>query len=127
MKLQVTQENLNKALSAVARIAKSRPTLPILSNVVIKTIDNRLSVAATNLDIAITEYIGAKITDQGAITLPARLMQDFIGSLPSGVINLELTDNKLHIEAGQYHSTINGTPAEEYPVMPGLSDGSTLA
>ena len=126
MKLQVTQENLNKALSAVARIANSRQTLPILSNVIVKTIDNRLSVAATNLDIAITEYIGAKIKTPGSITLPARLMQDFIGSLPSGVIDLELTDNKLHIEAGQYHSTINGTPADEYPVMPGLSDGTVL-
>ena len=54
MKLQVTQENLSKALGSVARIASSRGTLPILSNVLLKTVDGRLSIAATNLDIAIT-------------------------------------------------------------------------
>jgi DNA polymerase-3 subunit beta len=77
MKLQVTQENLNRALSSVARVANSRGTLPILANVLIKTSNNRLSLAATNLDIAITHYIGAKVSDEGSITVPARLMQDF--------------------------------------------------
>src|SRR6478735_3220871 len=97
MKLQVTQENLNRALGTVARVANSRNTLPILSNVLVKTSNNRLSLAATNLDIAITHYIGAKVGTEGSITVPARLMQDFISSLPSGVIELELDDSKLHI------------------------------
>ena len=81
MELQVTQENLNKALGTVARVANSRGTLPVLANVLIKTINNRVSVSATNLDIAITHYIGAKVGKDGAITVPARLMQDFISSL----------------------------------------------
>src|SRR3712207_5898121 len=97
MNLQVTQENLNRALSAVARVANTRGTLPILANVLIKTANNRLSISATNLDIAITEHIGAKISREGAITVPARLMQDFIASLPAGVIDLDLKDNKLHV------------------------------
>jgi DNA polymerase-3 subunit beta len=59
MKLQVTQENLNRALNSVARVANTRGTLPILANVLIKTSNNRLSIAATNLNIAITHYIGA--------------------------------------------------------------------
>ena len=95
MKLQVTQENLSRALGNVGRVASSRGTLPILANVLLKTVDGRLSIAATNLDIAITHYIGSKIADLGAITVPARLMQDFVSSLPSGVIDLELDDNKL--------------------------------
>src|ERR1700759_4491109 len=98
MKLQITQENLNKALSSVARVANTRGALPILSNVLIKTVNNRLSLSATNLDIAITHYIGAKVTDEGSITVPARLMQDFVGSLPQGVINLDLQENKLHVK-----------------------------
>jgi DNA polymerase III subunit beta len=108
MKLQVTQENLSKALSTVARVANTRNTLPILGNVLLKTVDNRLSVAATNLDIAITHYIGSKVSEEGAITVPARLMQDFVSSLPSGVIDLELDENKLHIATDQYKSTIKG-------------------
>lgn len=125
MELQVTQENINKAFSSVARVASSRGTLPILANLLIQTIDNRLSVSATNLDIAITYYIGAKISKEGSITVPARLIHDFIGSLPSGVIKLKLTDNKLSIDAEKYQSTINGVPAEDFPIMPTIAKGKT--
>jgi len=123
MKLQVTQEHLNQALNSVGRVANTRNTLPILSNVLIKTANNRLSLAATNLDIAIVHYIGAKISQEGAITVPARLMQDFVGSLPSGVIELELENNKLRITTDQYNSTVNGIVADDFPVMPTISEG----
>ncbi len=125
MKLQVTQENLNKALGTVARVANTRGTLPVLANVLIKTVNNRLSVAATNLDIAITHYIGAKVADEGAITVPARLMQDFVSSLPSDVIDLKLEDYKMHIATEQYQSTINGVSAEEFPVLAAITGGKS--
>ncbi len=125
MKMQVTQENLNKALSSVSRVANSRNTLPILANVLIKTIKNRLSIAATNLDIAITHQIGSKVSQEGAITVPARLTQEFINSLPGGVINLEVKDNKLLIQADAYQSTINGVAADEFPVMPAITGGES--
>jgi DNA polymerase III subunit beta len=125
MKLQVTQENLNKALGTVARVANTRGTLPVLANVLIKTVNNRLSIAATNLDIAITHYIGAKVSEDGSITVPARLMQDFVSSLPSGVIDLELEEFKLHIATDQYNSVINGVSSEEFPVMPAIDNGKS--
>lgn len=127
MKLQVTQENLSRALASVGRTANTKSTLPILSNVLIKTVGNRLSIAATNLDIAITHHIGSKISEEGSITVPARLTQDFVSSLPSGVIDLELEDNKLHITTDNYTSTINGVPADDFPVMPEISKGNTLS
>lgn len=123
MKLQVTQENLNKALGTVARVANTRGTLPVLANVLIKTVNNRLSIAATNLDIAITYYTGAKVSEEGSITVPARLMQDFVSSLPGGVIDLDLDEYKLHIATDQYQSVINGVSAEEFPVMPAITEG----
>lgn len=121
MKLQVTQENLNRALGSVARVANSRGTLPILANVLIKTSNNRLSLSATNLDIAITHYIGAKVKEEGSITVPARLMQDFVGSLPEGVIELDLQETKLHVTTDQYQSVVNGIVADDFPVMPAIS------
>jgi DNA polymerase-3 subunit beta len=124
MKLQVTQENLNRALSSVARVANTRGTLPILANVLIKTSNNRLSISATNLNIAITHYIGAKVSDEGEITVPARLMQDFVNSLPAGVIALDLQDTKLHVTTDQYKSVVNGVLAEDFPVMPAITKGS---
>lgn len=125
MKLQVTQENLNRALNAVARVANSRGTLPILANVLIKTSNNRLSISATNLDIAITNFIGAKVGEEGSITVPARLMQDFVSSLPGGVIELDLKETKLHVSTQQYKSVVNGILADDFPVMPAISTGKS--
>jgi DNA polymerase-3 subunit beta len=124
MKLQVTQENLNKALSSVARVASSRGTLSILANVLIKTSKNRLSLSATNLDIAITHYIGAKVSEEGSITVPARLMQDFVSSLPEGIIELDLEETKLHVSTDQYKSVVNGIVADDFPVMPAMTNGT---
>lgn len=123
MKLQVTQENLNRALGSVARVANSRGTLPILANVLIKTSNNRLSIAATNLDIAITHYIGAKVTEEGSITVPARLMQDFVNSLPDGTIELDLQETKLHVTTDKYKSVVNGIMADDFPAMPAITSG----
>jgi len=125
MKLQVTQANLSKALGTVARVANSRNPLAILSNVLLKTEKNRLSISATNLDIGITHLVGSKVEKEGSITVPARLMQDFVSSLPDSVLNLELTDNKLHITTDQYESTINGILADDFPVMPAIKEGVT--
>jgi DNA polymerase-3 subunit beta len=119
MKLQVTQENLSKALSNVAKVAMSNKNpLPILNNVLLRTDDNRLSISATNLEIAISEKIGSKVKNEGSITVPARLMQEYISSLPAGVIDLELDENKLHISTEQFKSTINGVVSDDYPDIP---------
>ncbi len=124
MDLKLTQENLSKALSIVARVASGRSTLPILSNILLKTNANRLQLSATNLDIAITEFVGAKVMKEGSITVPARLMQDFISNLPSGTVSLTQKENRLEIKTDNYNSTLNGISAEDFPVMPLISKGS---
>lgn len=125
MKLKVTQENLNKALGLVARVASTRATLPILSNVLLKIEGNRLNVSATNLDIAISCELGAQVQSEGSLTVPARLLQDFVGSLPAGVIELEQDEQRLKVTTESYKSTINGVSAEDFPVMPAIDDGTT--
>lgn len=124
MKLQVTQPNLAKALNSVARVATNRNTLPILANVLLKTTNNRLSLSATNLDIAITHTVGSKIDKEGSLTVPARLMQDFVNNLPDSVLKLEDKDVKLEISTDKYQSTINGIGAEDFPVMPDIKGGN---
>ncbi|HSX43002.1 MAG TPA: DNA polymerase III subunit beta [Candidatus Saccharimonadales bacterium] len=124
MKLKVTQENLNKALSLVARVANTRGTLPILSNVLLKIEGNRLNIAATNLDIAISCELGAQVQTEGSLTVPARLLQDFVNGLPSGVIELEQDDQRLKITTESYKSVINGVAADEFPVMPAIEGGT---
>lgn len=127
MKIQVTQENLSKAISAVARVAVSaRNPLPILSNILLRTENNRLTISATNLEIAITEHIGAKVTHEGAITVPAKLFQEFISSLPSGTIEIETKEHKCTVSSGNYKSTINGMLADEFPVVPKIEKGTEI-
>jgi len=126
MELTVTQENLNRALSAVGRVASIKTQLPILSNILLRVDNNRLLVAATNLEIATTQYIGAKISKPGAITIPARLMSEFISSLPKELINLKVVNNNLHIKCGNYTSIINGFIADDFPELPTINESSSI-
>lgn len=126
MELTVTQENLARALSAVGRVASTKTQLPILGNILLRTDGNRLLVAATNLEIATTQYIGAKITTPGAITIPARLVSDFISSLPKGSVDLRVTNDNLHIKSDKYTSVINGVIADDFPELPTINESSSI-
>lgn len=122
MDVIVTQENLAKALNAVSRVATSRTQLPILSNILIRADGSSLHVAATNLEVAVTVQVGAKINKPGAITVPARLVTDFTSSLPRNQVELKVTNERLSISSEGYSSTINGVIADEFPELPTLSE-----
>lgn len=126
MKLVVTQENLSKALQVVGRVASGKTPLPILSNILFRTDDNRLLLAATNLEIAISQHIGGKIEQEGAITVPARLMSEFISNLPKGNVTLEADGTKLNISSGTYRSTIHGMAPDEFPALPDITAQETI-
>ena len=126
MELTVTQENFSKALSAVGRVASTKTQLPILSNILLRTDCNRLLVAATNLEIATTQYIGAKIAKPGAITVPARLISEFVSSLPKGSIELKVVGENIHIGSGKYHSIINGVIADDFPELPTINEENSV-
>lgn len=126
MELTVKQENLSRALTAVGKVANTKTQLPILSNILLRTDGNRLLIAATNLEIAITQYIGAKITKPGAITIPARLMSEFISSLPKESVELKVVNDNLHIKCGTYSSIINGYIADDFPELPTINESSSI-
>ncbi len=126
MELSVTQENLSKALSAVSRIASTRAQLPILNNILLRTDGTRLLVAATNLEIASTHYIGAKIASHGSITIPARLVSEFVTSLPKGTVDLKVKGDQLTVTSGRYTSVINGVVADEFPELPTIDESSSI-
>lgn len=127
MELTVTQENFARALNAVGRVASTKTQLPILSNILLRTDGNRLLVAATNLEIATTQYIGAKISKPGAITIPARLISEFVSSLPKESIELKVVNNNLNIKSGNYTSIINGVIADDFPELPTINEKSSIS
>ena len=126
MELTVKQENLAKALNIVGKVASSRTSLPILNNILFRTNGSRLLIAATNLEIAVSENVGAKITSPGAITIPARIVSEFISSLPKGNVSLKVEGNHLKIESGNYSSTINGVAADDFPELPTVEEKDSI-
>jgi len=123
MKLSCLQENLNKGLGIVGRAVATRTTLPITQNVLLATDQSRLKLAATNLEMAITYWTGAKVEEEGAITIPARLLSEFVSSLPNDHINMTLTQHSLQLKCARFEARINGLDAEDFPPIPQVSDG----
>ena len=123
MKLSCLKENLNKGLGIISRAVATRTTLPITQNVLISTDQSQLKLAATNLEIAISCWVGAKIENEGAITIPARVLTEFVGSLPNDVVSLNLKHHTLEIKCGRYEARINGLDAADFPPIPQVGDG----
>jgi len=120
MRVSVLQENLYKGLSIVGRAVPSRASLPILSNVLIATEDARVRLAATNLQLGITVWIGAKVEDDGSVTLPARTFQDLVATLPPERVDMDLDTRTLtlHLHCAGKSANIKGMDAAEFPQMP---------
>ena len=118
MKLSVMQENLARGLSVVSRAVSNR-SLPVLTNVLLKTEDGGLKLTATNLEIGITYWVPGKIESDGATTVPARLLTDLVSSLPSSEkVDLELQGaDTLHIRAGRFATHVKGIDADEFPTI----------
>ncbi|MBR3138564.1 DNA polymerase III subunit beta [Candidatus Saccharibacteria bacterium] len=123
MKITVTQEKLSKALNNVSRITINKATLPILNNVLIRVENKKVSLITTNLDMAIKDFLPVSKSEDGVITIPAKLLTEFVSNLPKGE-NIEISskDTKVTIKAGKYTSTINGVAADDFPELPEIND-----
>jgi DNA polymerase III subunit beta len=124
MKVSCLQENLHKGLQTVGKAVANKTTLPVLNNILIATDRGRLKLAATNLEVGITNWVGCQAEDEGAITVPARLLSDFVSSLPNDRITMTLDERTrtLKIECARYEANIKGIPAEEFPIIPEVTD-----
>jgi DNA polymerase III subunit beta len=124
MRLNVQQPNLAKALSVVGRAVSSRSTLPVLGNVLLEARDDQLRVAATNLEVGVSCWIPAKVEDEGAITIPARLLTDFVGNLPPEPVKLELNNRTLtlHLMCRKFEANMKGIDAADFPIMPSIDE-----
>ncbi len=120
MKVNVKQQQLAHSVSMVSRAVSPRSTLPVLANIMVKTDDGRLRLSATNLELGITSWIGARIEGEGAITVPARTFTDLIGNLPSDNVTLALDNSTqtLNVRCGTSETNIKGIDAEEFPPIP---------
>jgi DNA polymerase-3 subunit beta len=124
MKVSCLQENLAKGLSIVGRAVASRSTLPVLSNVLLTTDGDKLKLSANNFELGINCWVGAKVEQAGAITVPARLLTDFVNSLPAERIDMDLDEatQTLNLRCARIESNIKGIDAQEFPAVPTATD-----
>lgn len=126
MKISCTQENLSRGLGIVSHMVGTRTTLPVLNNILLKTEKGRLKLAATDLEIGISTWIGGKVLKEGAVTCPARLISEFTATNTDKTINLELKDATLNLISEHFKANIKGIEASEFPLIPEVKGGEVL-
>ncbi len=118
MNISVLQDNLAKAVSSVSKFSDAGRTLPVLANILLEADGSRLRLAATNLQMSITMWIGAKVDQPGAITLPAKTLGELVNNLsPRDRVDLALDNatHTVHVRCGTTKSNIKGIDADEFP------------
>ncbi|RED46230.1 DNA polymerase III subunit beta [Aestuariispira insulae] len=121
MKLTIERAALLKSLNHVQSVVERRNTIPILSNVLLEAADGKLSLTATDMDIAVVEKVDAEIETAGATTAPAHTLYDIVRKLPDGAqVNLDATgEGQLVLQAGRSRFTLQTLATDDFPVMTG--------
>jgi len=122
MKLVCTKKNLHQGLMTVSHIVESGNTLPVLNNILFKTDKGRLKLSSTNLEIAINTWVGGKIEEEGGLTIPARLVNDYINNVTAEKITISTQNQTLFLEAEKAKSHIKGLSSDEFPLIPNANN-----
>jgi len=118
MNITLLQEHLSTALSRVGKIVTPKTQLPILGMVLLETKDNQLRMVTTNTETTCVSWVGAKVTKEGGVCVPVKLLSEFVLSLPSDKVTLETKENNLTISCGGFTATIPGVGKDEFPPVP---------
>jgi len=126
MKVSVLQENLVKGLSVTSRSTTTKSQLPVLGNILLATKKGKLKLSATDLETGVNFYLGAKVEKEGAITIPSKVLLEFVSSLSAGKVDLEVKGDSLRLSSGNFKAEINGIGAAEFPKISGFSGQPSL-
>jgi len=129
LQASVSQEHLKRALAKALHAVALKSTMPILGHILLLAEGNRLTLSATNLEIGMVVTIAAKVEHPGAITLPAKLLSDVVGSLPNELISLVMDTRAMSVTltCNAFEATIKGIAAEEFPSIPTIADRAPAA
>lgn len=127
MKIICTQENLQKYIQFLDKAVVKQSNLPILGNILFETKEGRLKLSATNLEIGITAYVGAKILEEGLVAIPAKLFINFINNIePGEVVELEQRGMQVFVKSGRFSLTLNVVDGKDFPIIPKKSSEGIL-
>lgn len=126
MQFSCNQDTLAKYLNIISRVVSSKPGLPILNNVQFETDKGKLIMAATDLEIGINTWIGADVKSEGKTTVPAKQLTEFVTSIPSETINVELDNQVFNISTTNNSASFNTMSAEDFPAIATVTDSKPL-
>ncbi|HSX41776.1 MAG TPA: DNA polymerase III subunit beta [Candidatus Saccharimonadales bacterium] len=118
MKFTTKKSDLLKAVSVVGRLATTRASLPILQNIYLETDGNLLKLRSTDLEQTLEMDIEGRVEENGAITIPARLLNDYLQNNTDEQVTLATDDLTTHITSTNHQARIKGMDAGEYPTLP---------
>ena len=128
--MQVTclRENLSRGLANISRAVAARATLPVTQTVRLEGDNGQLKLTATTTEISISTWIGAQIEGGGSVTVPARMLNDFVNSLPGQTVQIGFQTDPVGVEitCDKFAATINGIAAEEFPPIPVVEGGASV-
>ncbi len=127
VKITCKQQDLSRGLSVVSHAVSNRSTLPILANILLATDHGRLKLSATNLEIGINCWIDAEVHEEGTTTVPAKLITDFVGSLPQASVDLIVPEDThtINVKSLRSSANIKGMDPSEFPLIPSAEGGET--
>lgn len=133
MKFTITRENLHQGLAAVSATIPTRTTLPVLSNLLLEADGDGVRLSGTDLDIAVSLRVPAEVQEEGALTVPARKLQELARELPDEPAHITTKGDRLELTCGRASFKLNGMPRDEFPTFPTVDfegawkiDGTTL-
>ncbi|MGA3291657.1 MAG: DNA polymerase III subunit beta [Candidatus Microgenomates bacterium] len=118
MKFQILQENLENAVNITARFASAKAQLPILGNILISTQKSKIYISSTNLEISASVQVGAKIEEEGEISIPAKVISELVANLPKETITLVAEKEQLKVSTSGFSSTVLGMDSTDFPKIP---------
>jgi DNA polymerase-3 subunit beta len=118
MKFQILQENFSKAVSIASRFASQRAQLPVLANILISAQKTKIYVNSTNLEVSVSVQVGAKIEEDGEISVPSRVFSDLISNLPKETVSIETEKEQLKISTPGFSSKVLGMNTSDFPKIP---------
>lgn len=122
MKFQIEKETLLNPLQQIIGAVEKRQTMPALSNVLIRTTENSLTLTATDLEIELVSKIDMIIDEPGDITVPARKLLDICKSLPNeAVIKFTVNENKALVQSGRSRFSLTTLPADDFPALDAIN------
>lgn len=124
MKLQILQENLEKAVGITSKFTNNKAQLPILGNILLSARKSKILISSTNLEISACVQVGAKIDEDGDISIPAKTISDLILNLPKETIDIESDKEQLKISTSGFSSVVLGMNSSDFPKIPSSINGT---